>query len=261
MASTTRPHYDIIRKHLKRSLPVPLTRDEQTDIAIAAAKKRRQLKELEEDLDAEKKRRKQQIDELQREVDVHDRELDTGEQERIVMCMEVFRDGMVYTVRTDSWEEFEPRPANAQEAQRFLPAVESTLQDSGPRPLLDQALAAQAAEDSAEDAANDAAAAAAGDGDGVPAELTGDDQEDDGLSEPQAVAESDDDGHQHEVDAGDGEPYEADGDAPDGGDEPDEDETPAQRSVREAEEGRAERAAGRGGKRGAGKRGGKGGAK
>jgi hypothetical protein len=126
----------VIRRHIKRTLPVKLHRDELTDIAIVATRKRRQLRELEADLGAEKKQRQQQIDELQREIDVHDRELDTEEQERVVSCNEVFRDGLVWTVRTDTSDEFESRPATAQEAQRYLPAMESTLQ-VGPA-LLDQ---------------------------------------------------------------------------------------------------------------------------
>jgi hypothetical protein len=40
----------------------------------------------------------ERIDELQREIDVDDRELDTEEQERVVSCNEVFRAGLVWTV-------------------------------------------------------------------------------------------------------------------------------------------------------------------
>ena len=195
--STTapKPAYDVLRRYLKRNLPVKLTREEQTDIAIAAAKQRLEIKQLEGDLDAEKKRRQAQINEKQREVDVKDRELATGEQERIVSCDEIFRDGMVFVVRTDTWEEFESRPATAQEAQKFLPGVESTLNTSPTdraAPLLDQAAAAQG-----KAPANDDAAAAEPDG-GADAEA-GDDQddpesEDDGLSEQtpaqRAAAES-----------------------------------------------------------------------
>jgi len=144
--TTTTDIADVIRRHLKKTLPCALSRDELTTIAIDAAKKRRRLRELESDLAAEKKRRQQQIDELQGEIDTHDRELDTGEQDRVVLCDEIFRSGTVYVRRNDTLEEIEPRPATAQEAQRYLPAVESTL-NPGPRgPLLDQAAAVQAAE-------------------------------------------------------------------------------------------------------------------
>ncbi len=125
--STDLPPADVIRRHVKRSLPVVLLDDELLEIARDAAKKRRMLRQLEADLDAEKKKRNQQIAELQREIDTHDRELDTGEQERVVLCDEIFRAGTVYVRRSDTGEEFEPRPATAQEAQRYLPAVESTL--------------------------------------------------------------------------------------------------------------------------------------
>ncbi len=144
--TTTTDIADVIRRHLKKTLPCALSREEMTTIAIDAAKKRRRLRELESDLAAEKKRRQQQIDELQGEIDTHDRELDTGEQDRVVLCDEIFRSGTVYVRRSDTLEEIEPRPATAQEAQRYLPAVESTL-NPGPRgPLLDQAAAVQAAE-------------------------------------------------------------------------------------------------------------------
>lgn len=209
------PTEDVVQRHLKRVLPCKLDREELTDIAIDAAKKRRRLRELEADLDAEKKRRKQQIDELQTELNTHDRELDTEEQDRVVLCDLVFRGGMVYTRRRDSGEEFESRPATAQEAQRFLPAVENTLGGSLPSsaPLLDQAAAAQGR---ARAAAEPDDADEPGEDDGVPNGADSED-EDDGLS-----------------------------DAPS-------DETPAQRSARESEEGRAaRRGAGKNGKRGRG---------
>ena len=75
------------------------------------------------------------IDELQREVYVHDRELDTEEQESVVSCDELFRDGLVWTVRADSGEEFESRPATAQEPQRYLPAMERRIRDQGDEDL------------------------------------------------------------------------------------------------------------------------------
>jgi hypothetical protein len=213
---TQLPPADVIRRHVKRVLPVPLEDDELLEIARDAAKKRRVLRQLEKDLDDEKSKRNQQIKELQKEIDTHDRELDTGEQERVVLCDEIFRAGTVYMRRSDSGAEFEPRPATAQEAQRYLPAVESTLHTlPANAPLLDQAAAAQ--------------------------------------------------GHRHEVepdgapgDESEGVPDGLDDDAEDDGTEEPADETPAQRSAREAEEARASRRNGGGAK---GKRGGKGKAK
>lgn len=179
--ATQPPLEDIVQRHLKRVLPCKLDREELTDIAIDAAKKRRRLRELEADLEAEKKRRKQQIDELQTELNTHDRELDTEEQDRVVLCDLLFRSGMVYTRRRDTGEEFESRPATAQEAQRFLPAVESAL--TGPlspsAPLLDQAAAAQGRAGSDDDAEDP------GEDDGVP-DGADSENEDDGLSDPPA---------------------------------------------------------------------------
>jgi hypothetical protein len=167
---------DIVRRHVKRVLPVALADDEMLEIARDAAKKRRVLRQLEKDLDDEKAKRNQQIKELQKEIDTHDRELDTGEQERVVLCDELFRSGTVYMRRSDTGDEFEPRPATAQEAQRYLPAVESTLHTlptNANAPLLDQAAAAQgrgAVEAEPED-------------DGANAEEDSDEPEDDGLTE------------------------------------------------------------------------------
>ena len=70
-----------------------------------AGSSRRRLAVFEADLAAVKKRREPEIDELQRGVDVHDLELDAEERERAVSCNEVFRDGLVWTVRTDTNEE------------------------------------------------------------------------------------------------------------------------------------------------------------
>lgn len=168
--------HDELRRHLKRTLPVKLTREEQTDIAIAASKKRMAVKQLEKDLDDEKKRRQAQINELQREVDVSDRELASGWQDRIVSCSEIFRAGMVLTVRTDEWEIIEQRPATAQEAQRFLPAVEAVPTNGAGAPLLDQAAAAQ-------QAAASALGAAAAPHDDDSDDDSDDTPEDDGLNE------------------------------------------------------------------------------
>jgi len=169
---------DVIRRHVKRMLPVKLDDEELLEIARDAAKKRRNLRQLENDLADEQSKRKQQIKELQREIDTHDRELDTGDQERVVLCDEIFRAGTVYVRRSDTLEEFEPRPATAQEAQRYLPAVESTLNTlpiDRNAPLLDQAAAAQSAELESD-----------GDSSEVLVDLEDDDDpvdEDDGLTE------------------------------------------------------------------------------
>jgi hypothetical protein len=178
---TQLPPADVIRRHVKRMLPVALADEEMLKIAIDAAKKRRVLRQLEADLADEQAKRKQQIKELQKEIDTHDRELDTGEQERVVLCDEIFRAGTVYVRRSDTGEEFEPRPASAQEAQRYLPAVESTLHTlptDRAAPLLDQAAAAQAATPANDDAPPD-----------DDADDDSDAPEDDGLAEPLTSAQ------------------------------------------------------------------------
>ena len=165
---------DIVRRHIKRVLPVKLTDAEQLAIARDAAKKRRVQRQLENDLADETKKRKQQIAELEKEIATHDRELDTGEQDRVVPCDEVFRAGLVWTRRTDTGKLFESRPATPQEANRYLPGVESTLgQLPANAPLLDQAVAAQGkASAPPEDAASS-----------EPDDEVSDEPEDDGLTE------------------------------------------------------------------------------
>jgi hypothetical protein len=184
---------DIVKRYVKRVLPVDLTDDELLKIAREAAKKRRVLRQLENDLADEVKQRKQRIAELEKEITTHDRELDTEQQERVVICDEIFRSGLVYTRRSDTGEEFEPRPATALEAQRFLPAVESTLHtlpSDRAAPLLDQAAAAQAvagANDAPGGVASDEEAAGANDpgsdDDAPPDDEDAEEPEDDGLTE------------------------------------------------------------------------------
>lgn len=139
---------DVVRRGLKRTLPCKLDREELTDIAIARAKKEALRDQLDADLDAEKKKRQQQINEVEAEIKLQGRELHTGEQERVVLCNEVFRKGVdgagyIHVVRLDTNSEVEKRPANAQEAQRYLPAVETV--GGGNPTILDQAKARQKA--------------------------------------------------------------------------------------------------------------------
>lgn len=132
---------DIIRRGIKRTLPVKLDRDELLEISIAKSKKEQLVAQLEEDLSVEMKKRKDQIKEAEDEIKAMGRELVTGHQDRVVPCNEVFRSGMVFVIRTDDQRVVEKRPANAQEAQRYLPAVENS---APPANVLDQARAKQA---------------------------------------------------------------------------------------------------------------------
>lgn len=237
---------DVMKRGVKRTLPCTLTEREFMAIAKQRVDKEALLDQVVEDFDKLKSKHKSQLEELEGEIGKMRRELHTGEQDRTVPCVEIFVRGLdgagyVQTLRMDVLAQVyavargdgmshaeaadlardkarvEQRPATPTETQRHLPDIDGAAADRN-APLLDQAAAAQGR------------AAASGESDGVPDGAEPGD-EDDGL--------------------GEGEPAEADGDAEDDTERPPADETPAQRSARESEQGRAERRAGKG------KRGGK----
>lgn len=173
---------DVVRRNVKRELPCKLTDEELLRVARQRATKEAEKAQLEADLAKEIKRRKDQIAELADEIQKQGRELHTGEQDRTVPCNEVFRraldgTGWIHTIRMDTFDEVERRPATAHETQRYLPAVEG--HGVG---LLDQARTAQQLERSAQD-----------EGDDVPGE--------DETTEDTAADADDDDGNEVADDA------------------------------------------------------------
>jgi hypothetical protein len=164
------PHDDVVRRNLPRELPCKLDDAEFTRIAKTRAQKEAERDELEDDLSREKKKRTEQINDLNDEIAKMGRELRTGEQERTVKCNEVFRKledgtGWIFVIRQDTFSEVERRPATAHETQRYLPSL-----DGGS--LLDQAARKQRS------AQDEKPAADASSSDDVPA----DDAETDGES-------------------------------------------------------------------------------
>jgi hypothetical protein len=212
---------DIMRRGIKRTLPCKLTDAELLQIALQRVDKEALRDQIEEDFDRIKSKHKAQLEEIDGEIGTMRKELHTGEQDRTVLCCEVFRrdaagSGFVVTLRMDTIPplQVEMRPATPTEAQRYLPGVEGFAVDRG-APLLDQAAAAQGG--------NGAGVPE----DGVPDGLDEDEMDDD--DDPSAAG-YDDDG------------YHAAGELA---------ETPAQRSARESAEARAARRNGKG-KRGKG---------
>lgn len=123
------PNSDVVRRNIKRELPCRLSEEEFTRIARQRATKEAERDELEADLAKEKKRRQDQIDELDDEISKMGRELRTGEQDRTVPCNEVFHrasdgTGWIHTIRLDTLDEVERRPATAHETQRYLPGTD-----------------------------------------------------------------------------------------------------------------------------------------
>lgn len=182
---------DVVRRNIKRELPCKLTEEEFTRIARQRATKEAERDELMDDLAKEKKRRQDQIEELNDEIGKMGTELRTGNQDRTVPCNEVFRraadgTGWIHTIRLDTFDEVERRPATAHETQRYLPNVEPGNISSGS--VLDDARAQQAA----------AAQRSAG-GDDVPSE-------DDAPIDDDASVIPDDAPEAGEEDASDGAP-------------------------------------------------------
>lgn len=255
---------DVMRRGIKRVLPCKLTDAEQLQISKQRVAKEALREQIVEDFDKLKGKHKAQLEELDSEIAKAGKELHTEEQDRTVLCTEVFRAGpdgagWVHTLRMDvlasayagaiadamteseaaalatERARVEQRPATPTEAQRYLPGIEGAPVDRN-APLLDQAAAMQAAP--AVDGHQrhvDLAVADGGESDGVPegAEPGG---EDDGLGDQGEPADAE----------------EQDADDADDSDRPPANETPAQRSARESEQARAQR-------RGSGKKRGRGG--
>lgn len=130
MATTETTHTDdIVRRNLKRELPCKLTTEEFLRISKERVAKEAELGQLQDDLARETKKRKEQIEELSDEIEKKGRELHLEQQDRTVLCNEIFRrgsdgTGWIHTIRLDTFDEVERRPATAHETQRYLPNVE-----------------------------------------------------------------------------------------------------------------------------------------
>jgi hypothetical protein len=168
MATATKPETDIIRRGVKRTLPCKLTQDEFLLIARQRVDKETLRDQLEEDFARIKAKHKAAVEELDDEILKARRELHSGEQDRTVLCSEEFErsadgTGWVVTVRVDTVEVVERRPASPTETQRYLPGVDGTATAGGS--LLERAAAAQGSSPTDEDEDED-------------------EDEDDGLTEP-----------------------------------------------------------------------------
>lgn len=138
------PTEDVVRRGIKRDLPCRLTEPEFMRISKQRVAKEAELAQLQADMARETKKRKDQIEEVQNEIAKMGRELHTEHQDRIVPCNDVFRrdpvdgTGWIHTIRLDTFEEVERKPATAHETQRYLPSIDGL--GTG---ILDQARAKQ----------------------------------------------------------------------------------------------------------------------
>jgi hypothetical protein len=121
---------DIIRADVPRTLPVELDNDEMLAIARDKAKKEQSIERLQRELAEVVKQKKSAIDEQARLVRTMGEELATGKQLRQVMTDEIWKSGMVHTIRKDTWETVEKRPPTMMEQQRKLPVADSSHGDA-----------------------------------------------------------------------------------------------------------------------------------
>lgn len=147
---------DVIDRGLRNVLPVKLTQDEYSEIAHRRTVVEKEHDELEADLAKETERRKADIKTRKEDIAKLRRWLHSNEQERSVRCANVFRcviingqpTGWVVTLRLDNGKEVTRVPATPKQLQRYLPSdeLDPSKHDASdePRPLLEQARAAQA---------------------------------------------------------------------------------------------------------------------
>ena len=122
---------DIIRRAIKRELPCKLTDEERLRIADERSAKEAERDKLKAEAKLDAERRKAQIADLEDEIAKKGLEVYTRHQDRTVICDEFFRrdlegSGWVHTIRRDTGEEVERRPATVHEMQRHLPGTETS---------------------------------------------------------------------------------------------------------------------------------------
>lgn len=115
---------DIIRKNIKRELPVKLDNSEMLDIAIAKANAEGDLDELQVEFRDVKAEWNQRIEEQEKRIAIMSVELRTKEQKRVVVCFERFRAGTIEVVRDDTKDVIERRSASLAEAQKAIPGTD-----------------------------------------------------------------------------------------------------------------------------------------
>jgi hypothetical protein len=158
MATTTTPtttanFADVIERGVKRELPCKLTDEEELRIARQMVALKAELSEREAQWDLKAKKHKQESAETERVIAKMERELHTGQQDRVVICNRVFErnaagGGDEVLIRLDpahqlpgDTREVQRIPASASVMQKFLPFIG----EAGGGSLLDDARAQQRA--------------------------------------------------------------------------------------------------------------------
>lgn len=150
----TSRYSDIIERGVKRELPCKLTDEEELRIARQMVTLKAELNEREGEWDLKAKKHKQEVAETERAIAKMERELHTGQQDRVVICNRVFErnvsgGGDEVLIRLDpahqlpgETREVQRIPASASIMQRFLPFVGDAHSNGS---VLDDARAQQAA--------------------------------------------------------------------------------------------------------------------
>jgi hypothetical protein len=145
---------DIIERGVKRELPCKLTDEEELRIARQMVALKADLADREAAWDLKAKKHKQEVADTERAISKMERELHTGQQDRVVICNRVFQrnaagGGDEVLIRLDpthqlpgDTREVQRFPASASVMQRFLPFVGDA---NGTGSVLDDARAQQAA--------------------------------------------------------------------------------------------------------------------
>ena len=150
----TTNYTDIIERGVKRELPCKLTDEEELRIARQMVALKAELAERESAWDLKAKKHKQEVSDTERVIAKMERELHTGQQDRVVICNRVFErnasgGGDEVLIRLDpahqlpgDTREVQRIPASASVMQRFLPFIGDA---SGGGSILDDARAQQRA--------------------------------------------------------------------------------------------------------------------
>lgn len=137
---------DVLRRNIKRQLPVKIT----DDYALAMSRQRTvvegQLDEEVAEFAQAKDDHKAKVIKLEDEIKRLRSIIRSNHEDRPVLCVEVYRreegnGGFVDTYRTDTGERIEERSITIAEAQRLLPGVEGVAPSGGP--ILDRVGSAQ----------------------------------------------------------------------------------------------------------------------
>jgi hypothetical protein len=126
---------DIIKRNLKRELPCALDDDEVLIHARAATKKRAELRVIEAEIAEERKKQKERVAGVEKEIARLDAIVESGKERRIVVCHEKWANGAVHLVREDTGEVVDTRQATAADRNLVVPGSGLDVETDGERDM------------------------------------------------------------------------------------------------------------------------------